>query len=140
MSFNASLLVMMAVFWVVYLILRIFFFTPIMVLLAARRSRIEGAQAGFDRTMTDANETMEKERARLSEARSQAMASRDKQRREAQAQRQEQLNQVKAGVQETLAKAASDLEARVAKERESLDQRATEIADRMAEKLLGRPA
>lgn len=140
MSFNASLLVMMAIFWVTYLILRVFFFKPMMALLEERRSRIETAQAAFEGATTESDETMEQERARLSEARSQAMASRDNERREAQARRHEQLNQVKAEVLETLAVAASDLEASVARERESLDQRATEIADRIAEKLLGRPA
>ena len=140
MSFNASLLVMMAIFWVTYLILRVFFFKPIMALLDERKSRIETAQAAFDGATRETDETVEQERARLSEARSQAMASRDKERREAQARRHEQLNQVKAEVQETLARAAADLEATVARERENLDQRATEIADRMAEKLLGRPA
>ena len=47
-SFNASLLVMMAIFWVMYLILRVFLFKPIMALLDDRRSRIETAQAALD--------------------------------------------------------------------------------------------
>ena len=140
MSFNASLLVMMGIFWIVYLILRVSFFKPMMDLLEKRSATIDGARSIYDKALTDADERLEVERLRLSEARSSAMASREQERRAAQERRLEQLNRVKAQVQETLANAADELEARVREERGSLEDRARELADGIAERLLGRPA
>ena len=140
MSFNASLLVMMAIFWVTYLILRVFFFKPMMDLLEERDSTITGAQSIYDEALSDANQKIEAEHTRLSEARSEAMVSRERERRTAQDRRQEQLNAVKARAQETLATAAKELEARVDQERASLAEQARELADGMVERLLGRPA
>ena len=140
MSFNASLLVMMGIFWMTYLILRVYFFKPMMELLEKRDSTITGAQSIYDEALSDANLKLESERARLNEARSKAMVSREQERRTAHDRRLEQLNEVKARAQETLANAADELEARVLEERDSLGQRARELADGMAERLLGRPA
>ncbi len=138
-SFNFSLLVMMGLFWVVYLILRVFFFKPMMALMEERRSRVESAQALYDESFAETESRIAEERARLSEARSQAMASRDQERRQAQARRQEQLNEIKAQAQEALGKAAAELEEAVGHERTSLEQKAQDIADRITETLLGRP-
>ena len=83
-SFNASLLVMMGIFWATYWILRVYFFRPMMALLDDRRSRVETAQALYEESQAQTHKRLEEERGRLSEARSEAMASRDKERREAQ--------------------------------------------------------
>ena len=137
-SFNASLLVMMGIFWVTYWILRRFFFAPMMDLLEQRQATVDTAQSVYDEAMTKTSEMIEAERSRLNEARRNALASRQQERRAALSRRLEQLNEVKAQVHEILASAAGELEERVARERETLEQKAQEIADFMAERLLGR--
>ncbi len=138
MSFNASLLVMMGIFWVTYWILRRFFFAPMMDLLEQRKSTVDTAQSVYDAAMAKTSEMIEAERSRLNEARRSALAAREQERREALSRRIEQLNEVKAQVREILAGAAGELEERVARERETLEQKAQAIADFMAERLLGR--
>jgi F-type H+-transporting ATPase subunit b len=139
-SFDASLLVMMGLFWVTYLILRIFFFKPMMEVLEKRRTTLETAQSTWDAAAAEANEKIEHEKARLSEARSQAMSAREQERREAQARRSQQLAEAKDRVQQTLAAAAADLEKTVGEQRQSLEADARRLADDIATNLLGRTA
>jgi F0F1-type ATP synthase membrane subunit b/b' len=139
-SFNASLLVMMGIFWAVYWILRISFFTPVMNLLEKRQATISDAQGTYDSAVATTDDKLEEEHVRLTEARTQAMASRDQERREAQAKRQEQLDTAKAEIQERLSIAAKELENQVGIEKQSLEQQADQIAGTMVERLLGRTA
>ena len=140
MSFDASLLVMMGLSWVTYLILRFFFFKPMMELLEKRRATLETAQLTWDAAVAEANEKIEQEKARLSEARSQAMSAREQERREAHARRSQQLAEAKDRVQQTLGEAARDLERTVAEQRQSLEADARRLADDIAANLLGRTA
>jgi F-type H+-transporting ATPase subunit b len=137
-SFDASLLVMMGIFWIVYFILRIFFFRPIMDLLEQRRTTVQTAQSIRDQVQADTEERIAAERARLNDARSQAMAAREEERRQAQTRRSEQLAEVKTQVQESLEQAAGELEQQVARARDTLEAQATELGDRMAAQMLGR--
>ncbi len=140
MSFDASLLLMMGLFWITYLILRFSFFKPMMELLEERSSTLETAQSTWDAAVAEANEKIEQEKARLSEARSQAMSTREQERREAQARRSQQLAEAKDRVQQTLGEAARDLEKTVSEQRRSLETDARRLADDIAANLLGRTA
>lgn len=140
MSFNASLLVMMGIFWAVYWILRVSFFTPVMNLLEKRHSTISDAKQNYDGAVAATDEKLEEERLRLTEARSKALASRDQERREAQAKRQTQLDAAKQQIQERLSTAANELDQQVSREKQSLEQQADQIAATMVDRLLGRTA
>ena len=140
MSFDASLLVMMGLFWVTYLILRRFFFKPMMQLLEKRSSTIESAQTAFDGASEETRQKLETERGRMNNARVEAMATREQDRREAQARRAQQLADAKARVQKTLDDAAKELESNVDEQRASLEGEAQRLADRIATSLLGRTA
>jgi len=139
-SFDASLLVMMGIFWVVYWILRVFFFTPVLDILEQRKSTVGAAQAIHDEVTAETERKLEAERARLTSARAEAMATREKERRAAQARRAETLNEVKNQVQATLSSAAEDLDRQVERERAGLESRAEELAGAIAERLVGRHA
>ena len=140
MEFDASLLVMMGIFWITYGILRVFFFGPMMRLLDERESRIESAQTVYDEATATTAERIEEEKGRLAGARRDALAQRDERRREANDQRLKTLAEVKRKVQERLAEASSELDAQVGVERETLESRARGLADEMTRTLLGRPA
>ncbi|MEE2776234.1 MAG: hypothetical protein VYE73_05670 [Acidobacteriota bacterium] len=140
MQFDASLLVMMGIFWVCYIILRVFFFKPMLALLEERESRIEGAQEIYDEAVAKTTEQIEAEKARLAETRREALAGRDEQRRRANDQRLEALAVVKGQVQERLAEAGVELDGQVAAERSTLEERARALADEMTRTLMGRPA
>ncbi len=140
MSFNASLLVMMGIFWAVYWILRVSFFTPVMNLLEKRQETISNAQGSYDTAVAATDEKLRDEHERLTEARRQALASRDQERREAQARRQAQLDAAKAEIQEKLAAAAKELEQQVGREKQSLESQADQIASTMVDRLMGKTA
>ena len=140
MSFDASMLVMMGIFWVTYIILRTFFFGPMMQLLEERETRIESAQEIYDGAVATTSERIEEEKVRLAETRREALAERDEQRRNANDQRLAALGELKAQVQERLGEAGAELDAQVATERSTLEEKARAIADEMARTLLGRPA
>lgn len=140
MEFDASLLVMMGIFWVSYGILRLFFFTPMMAMLDERDTRIETAQEIYDQALAETGERIEEEKTRLAETRRDALAQRDERRREANDQRLAALADVKGQVQERLREAGAELEAQVAVERASLEQQAQSLAEQMTRALLGRPA
>lgn len=140
MQFDASLLVMMGIFWVSYIILRFFFFNPMMRLLEERETRIESAQEIYDAALATAAERIEEEKGRLADTRREALAARDELRRKANDQRLSSLAEVKATVQQRLGEAGAELDAQVATERATLEDRARVLADEMTRTLLGRTA
>ena len=140
MSFDASLLVIMGIFWITYVILRVFFFSPMMRLLDERETRVSSAQTIYDEALNETAKSIDEERTRLAEARREAMAQREQQRREAQDKRLAMLSEVKTQVQGELNEARLELESQVAHERQTLGEKAQSIARQMAANLLGRPA
>ena len=140
MSFDASLLVIMAIFWVTYVILRVCFFKPIMALLEQREGRIATAQQTWEQAFADTQKRLEEERTLLAETRRQAMNARAERRREAQQRRLETLAEVKKTVQRELGEASAAIEGQVAVERQALAERVRGIADQIVQRLLGTAA
>jgi F-type H+-transporting ATPase subunit b len=136
-SFDASLLVIMAIFWVTYVILRVCFFKPMMALLEQREGRVVTAQQTFDQAFAETQQSLEQERALLAETRRKAMNARAERRREAQERRLETLAEVKKSMQRELASASATIESQVSVERQTLGQRARGLADQIVERLLG---
>ena len=140
MSFDASLLVIMGIFWITYLILRVFFFKPMVALLEEREGRVATAQEIWDQAFTETQQRLEEERALLSATRRKAMAARADRRREAQERRLQTLAEVKKTVQQELADAGAALETQVRAERQVLETRVRSLADQIVRRLLGTPA
>ena len=140
MSFDASILVIMGIFWITYLILRVFFFKPMVALLEEREGRVATAQELWDQAFAETQTRLEEERTLLSATRRKAMAARAERRREAQDRRLQTLTAVKKTVQQELAEAGAALETQVRAERQVLETRVRTLADQIVRRLLGTPA
>jgi F-type H+-transporting ATPase subunit b len=139
-SFDASLLVIMGIFWVTYLILRVFFFKPMVALLEEREGRVATAQQTWEEAFAETQKRLAEERTLLAETRRKAMVARSERRREAQERRLQTLAEVKKTVQQELAEASATLEVQVRAERQVLAERVRTLADQIVRRLLGTPA
>jgi F-type H+-transporting ATPase subunit b len=137
---DASLLVIMGIFWVTYLILRFFLFGPIQEILRERRETVDTARAEHEAATAKTDAKIEAERERLNEARVEAASKRDALRREAEEERHRILAETREATDQRLEKAQEELDETVAREREGLEDRARELAGRMADKLLEKSA
>jgi F0F1-type ATP synthase membrane subunit b/b' len=139
-SFDASILVIMVIFWITYLILRFSFFKPIVALLDEREGRVTTAQQTWEEAHASTQKRLDEERALLGDARRKAMAARADRRREAQERRLQILAEVKKAVQQELGEASSALQSQVRSERQVLDQHSRALADEIVRRLLGTAA
>ncbi len=137
---DASLLVIMVVFWISYWILRWGLFAPVQEILRERRETVETARAEHEAALAQTEEKLETERSRLNDARIEAAAKRDELRRAAEERRQEVLAATREETERRLAEAKEELDRTVAREREELEGRAQGLADRMTDKLLEKSA
>lgn len=140
MKFDASLLVIMGIFWVAYLILKATFFKPLLSLLEQREARITTARAAFEKAVSETDAEIAAQRSRLQEARSAAAAQRDELRRVGLDSRQELLAQTRQQTQGDVQRAQEQITTDVAREKQTLAARAEDLARRMAAALLGRTA
>lgn len=140
MSIDASLLVIMVIFWIAYLVLRWALFAPLAEILREREEAVETAQVAHAEAMKKADAKIDEERARLSEARRAAAERRDELRREAEEQRQVILREANEAADATVAEAQGQLEEQVEEARSTLRSHAENLADRMTDKLLEKSA
>ena len=140
MSFDASLLVIMAIFWVTYVILRVCFFKPMVALLEEREGRVATAQQTWEQASTEMQRRLDEERALLAETRRRAMNARAERRREAQENRLATLAEVKKTVQTELAEASAAIDGQARVERQALSERVRGLADDIVQRLLGTAA
>ena len=137
---DASLLVIMGIFWILYWILRTFLFGPIQEILRERRETVDTARAEHEAAMSQTEAKIDAERHRLTDARVEAAAKRDGFRKQAEASRQEALAETREQTEHRLTEAQDELDGVVAHEREILERKARELAGRMADKLLEKSA
>ncbi len=137
---DASLLVIMAVFWITYLILRFSLFGPIQEILRERREEVDTARAEHEAAVAKTESKIEAERERLTEARVEAASKRDALRREAEGERQRVLGETREATEKRLDEAQEELDRVVANAREGLSERARALAGRMVDKLLEKSA
>jgi len=137
---DASLLVIMGIFWILYWILRVFLFSPVQEILRERRESVETARAEHEAAMARTEAKIDAERHRLTEARVEAAAKRDALRKEAEEARRQALEETREETERRLAEAQEELEGIVAKERGVLESEAHSLAGRMADKLLEKSA
>jgi len=137
---DASLLVILVIFWTLYLLLRWALFSPVQEILRERRETVEAARAEHEAAMAQAAAKIEAERERLNQARVEGAARRDELRHVAEARRQEVLASTREETEGRLAEAQEELERIVAGERRELEAQARVLAGRMTEKLLEKSA
>jgi F0F1-type ATP synthase membrane subunit b/b' len=136
-SFDASLLVIMAIFWVTYVILRVCFFKPMVALLEEREGRVATAQQTWEQASAETQKRLDEERALLGETRRRAMNARAERRREAQEHRLATLAEVKKTVQTELAEASAAIDGQARVERQALSERVRGLADDIVQRLVG---
>lgn len=137
---DASLLVIVVVFWITYAILRWALFAPVQEILRERRERVETARAEHEAALAQTEEKIEAERDRLNRARVAAAARRDELRRAAEERRREVLAATREETERRLAEAKAELDEAVAGGRRELAERARGLAGRMTESLLEKSA
>ena len=140
MDFDASLLVIMAIFWATYVVVRIFLIGPVMKMLRERDSEIVTAQETFDRAQAEVEARIEAQREKLKEARVEAAARRDEVRREAQRARERMVAEARQEADVQLQHALASLEAETAEQRRLLEGQAGRLAAEMTSKLMGAPS
>lgn len=140
MDFDASILVIMGIFWTMFLVLKWSFFGPVQELLRERGETIETARAEHEAATSELDARIEAERAKLNEIRAQAAARRDSLRKEGEEARRQMLDEATAATEERIAAATEELDATVERERQTLEASAREIADRMTDRLLEKSA
>lgn len=140
MDFDASLLVIMAIFWATYVVVRFYLVRPIMRMLKERDSEIVTAQETFDRAQAEVEARIEAQREKLKEARAEAAVHRDRMRKEAQQARETLVAEARQEADAELAQAIAALDAETAEQRRSLEARAERLAADMTAKLMGAPS
>lgn len=140
MDFDASLLVIMAIFWATYVVVRFYLVRPIMRMLRERDSEIVTAQETFDRAQAEVEARVEAQREKLKEARAEAAAHRDRMRKEAQQARETLVAEARQEADAELQQAIAALDAETAEQRRSLKARAERLAADMTAKLMGAPS
>jgi F0F1-type ATP synthase membrane subunit b/b' len=138
LNFDASLLVIMGLFWVTYFIIRRNFVSPMMELIEGRRREIDTAQEAYDQTATETEARIDEQRGRFADARLRARARREEIRRAAQDSRRSLLGQAKTEAQSQLGAASDVLAQQIAKEKSRLEESTRSLASVMASRLLGR--
>ncbi len=140
MDFDASLLVIMAIFWATYVVVRFYLVRPIMRMLRERDSEIVTAQETFDRAQAEVEARVEAQREKLKEVRAEAAAHRDRMRKEAQQARETLVAEARQEADAELQQAIAALDAETAEQRRSLEARAERLAADMTAKLMGAPS
>jgi F-type H+-transporting ATPase subunit b len=137
-NFDASMLVIVAIFGIAYFVLKVTLFDRLLRIIHRREERVASARETWQRATEQAQSALDAERQRVLAARRDAAAHRDALRREAQDQRQAILDQAKGEAQQQLAASRQQLQEMVERERRDLESRSEALAARVTERLVGR--
>jgi F-type H+-transporting ATPase subunit b len=137
---DASMLVILVIFWITYWILKKFLFQPIVEILRERRETVETARAEHVAAPEQADTKIDAEREKLNRARVEAAARRDELRKAAEDHREAVLGETREETDARLRAAQAELEAEVATQRKTLETQARALAGRISDKLLERSA
>jgi F-type H+-transporting ATPase subunit b len=135
---DASMLVIMVIFWATYFVARKLIFLPVARLLDERALEIATAQKVYSEALAQSEAELEAQKARLGDALGVARSRRDEVRKEAQARRSEIVAQAKLEAEAELGAAREQLDTTVAEERQKLADLSASLAGQMADRLLRR--
>ena len=135
---DLSLVVVAALFWATYWVLRQTVFRPLGSILDGRAKAITGASAALASALDREKETLAGIDRRLTEARREAMAAKDAARQQAGRKRQELLEAAREKARAAAGEAQAHLDADVAATREQLRRETRALALEIASRVLGR--
>jgi F-type H+-transporting ATPase subunit b len=135
---NQSLLLIMACFWLVYLLVRTQFVMPLGTVLDERERRIKDAHDTLASAQEKASAAMTSCERELAAAAAEASKLRAAARAEGEATRRARLEQARAQAAERLMVLANDLENAAREARNELRPRTEALARDLAERLMGR--
>jgi F-type H+-transporting ATPase subunit b len=135
---DLSLLAVAALFWATYWVLRQSVFKPLGSILDGREKTIASATAAIAKAVENEKETLAGIDRRLTEARREAMASKDAVRQAAAKRRQELLDAAREKARGAVAEAQGRLDGDVAAAREQLRRETQALAAEIASGALGR--
>jgi F-type H+-transporting ATPase subunit b len=135
---DLSLLVVMALFWATYWVLRPFVFKPLGAILEEREHRAAEAAEALRVALEKEREAVAEIDRRLNVTRREVMTTREAARQEAAKRRQEILDEARAEAQQSVAAAQARLDAAVAGVRSELRASAEATARELASAALGR--
>ena len=138
MKFDASLLVVVAIFGVAYFLLKVFLFDRLLRILQRRERRVEEARTIWQQSTGEAAAAIDAERQRLVAVRREASARREALRREALDLRGSMLADAEAAARRLTEQASSELEAQRGREEQALGGRVAALAASIGERLVGR--
>jgi F-type H+-transporting ATPase subunit b len=135
---NLSLLLIMACFWLVYLLVRTQFVGPLGAVIDERERRIRAARETLKAAQDRAAAAIAGCERELATAAAEASKMRAAMRAEGEVARRARLEEVRARAAERLLVLAHDLDQAAGAAREELRQRAESLARELAERLIGR--
>jgi F-type H+-transporting ATPase subunit b len=135
---DLSLLLVIAIFWATYAVLRFFILKPLGGILEGRERTVQGATAALAGMLEKEKETLAGIDERLTQARREALAARQAARGEANAKRQAILDAAHEKARRAAAEAQARLEKDVAAARAELARNARATAVEIASRALGR--
>ncbi|HEX7580395.1 MAG TPA: hypothetical protein VF580_10370 [Thermoanaerobaculia bacterium] len=135
---DLSLLLVMAVFWATYAVLRVFVFTPLGRILGEREAATAAAAGALEAAVARERETLAAVDEKLTAARRAAMSAREAARQGASARRQGIVEAAREDARVSAKEYQKKLDAEVAAAREELRRGASVIAGEIAELALGR--
>jgi F-type H+-transporting ATPase subunit b len=135
---DLSLLLMMAIFWATFFVLRASVFKPIGDILEERERSIADAETRLADAVEGQKAAAAELDRRLTEARREAMSRREALRQEAMARRQARLDEAREKARASAAEAQGRLEGEIAAAREQLRASGRELAAEIAGGVLGR--
>jgi F-type H+-transporting ATPase subunit b len=135
---DLSLLLVMAIFWATYAVLRVFILKPLGGILGERERTVAEATAALTGMLEKEKDTLSGIDERLTQARREALAARQAARGEANAKRQAILEAAREKARRAAADAQARLEKDVAAARSELARNARATAVEIASRALGR--
>ena len=135
---DLSLFVILAIFFLTYLVVRRFFLIPINRILVERATEHRSAEQVFEHALSRYNEATAAMEAQLHTAKREATAIRERFRAEAAAHRATVVDKTRAEAEQLVAAAAAKLTAEVGTAREQIVRDSDALAHTAASQILGR--
>jgi F-type H+-transporting ATPase subunit b len=135
---NYSLLLIMACFWLVYLLVYTQLVKPLGRVLDEREARIKGAREGYDRSQQALAEAVSRCEREVAGAASEGQRERASLRASGEAARRSKLEAARAEVQQRLMRLSGELDEASQGARATLRERSGSLARELASQLLGR--
>lgn len=137
---DLSLLLVMAIFWATYFILRKFVFSPLGRILAEREGDAEKSAAAAAAALEREKAAQQEFESRLTEARREAMAKRDARRQAVTARRQAMADQAREAARKRMLELDAALSAEIEAAKQDLAAGAPALAGEIASTVTGRRA